>query len=94
MRGVKIRDMVESGGYLAVDLRHVLEVFGERAVRSTWKASGVWATGGATKELEKLADGKALITGAELSRMANNLVQIIDGEFQGFDSGNITTWGS
>jgi hypothetical protein len=95
MRGIKIRDMVESGQYLAVDLRHVLDALGERAIRSSWKACGVWATGkkaGVAAKLEKLADGKTLTTGMELSRIANNLVQVIDGEFQAFESGNTVPW--
>jgi hypothetical protein len=89
MRGVQIRDMHERG-FLAVDLHHILDLFGERAVQSRWRASEVWATGQETgeaaQELERLADGQTFIAGEHLSRIAHNLVQVIDGEFSAFDS--------
>src|ERR1035441_1790110 len=92
MRGIMIRDLVETGGCLAVDLRHILDLFGERAVRSRWRASEVWATGKergeAAQELDALADGQTFIAGEHLSRIAHRLVQVIDGEFSAFESGS------
>jgi len=86
MRGVTIRDMVESRKFLAVDLRHILDLLGERAIQSRWRASEVWATGDASSKLEAAADGQAFITGEHLSRMAHNLAQVIDGEFLAFEN--------
>jgi hypothetical protein len=90
MRGVQIRDMNESGHVLAVDLQHILDLFGERTIQSRWRASEVWATGRETgeaaAELERLADGQTFIPGEHLSRIAHDLVQVIDGEFTAFES--------
>ncbi len=96
MQGITIRDMVESGRYLAVDLQHVLDLFGERVIQSRWTASEVWATGKETgeaeRELDELADGQTFISGEQLSRIARNLVQIIDGEFRAFEQGSASPW--
>src|SRR5262245_16998416 len=96
MHGVQIRDLEESRNVLAVDLHHVLDLFAERTARSRWRASGVWATGQETgeaaQELEHLADGHTFITGEHLSRLAHRLVQVIDGEFSGFDIGCDSPW--
>jgi hypothetical protein len=89
MRGVQVRDMHERG-FLAVDLQHILDLFGGRTIQSRWRASDVWATGRETgeaaKELERLADGQTLIAGEHLSRIAHDLVQVIDGEFSAYES--------
>jgi hypothetical protein len=94
-RGVQIRDLKESG-VLAVDLQHILDLLGERAIQSRWRASEVWATGKergeAAQELEKLADGQTFIAGEQLSRIAHNLVQVIDGEFSAFKSNSSSPW--
>ena len=96
MRGVQIHDMNESGHVLAVDLQHMLDLFGERAIQSRWRASEVWATGRemgeAAVELERLADGQTFIAGEHLSRIAHDLVQVIDGEFSAFESGSDLPW--
>ena len=77
---------------LAVDLQHILDLFGERAILSRWHASEVWATGKETgeaaQELENLADGQTFISGEHLNRMSHNLVQVIDGEFPAFENDN------
>ena len=91
MRGVRICDMHERG-FLAVDLQHILDLFGERTIQSQWRASEVWETGEAGEELERLADAKTLIPGDRLSDLAHHLVQVIDGEFAGFESGNDSPW--
>ena len=60
MRGIQIHDMNESGHVLAVDLQHILDLFGKRTIQSRWRASEVWATGRETGEaaveLERLAE--------------------------------------
>ncbi|GMV79069.1 MAG: hypothetical protein AMXMBFR7_02530 [Planctomycetota bacterium] len=96
MRGVQIRDMNESGHVLAVDLQHILDLFGERTIQSRWRASEVWATspetGEAAVELERLADGQTFITGEHLSRIAHDLTQVIDGEFSAFERSSDSPW--
>ena len=95
MRGVQIRDMNERG-FLAVDLQHILDLFAERTVQSRWRASDVWATGQETgeaaQELEALSDGQTFIAGEHLSRLAHRLVQVIDGEFSGFERSSDSPW--
>ena len=96
MRGVQIRDMNESGHVLAVDLQHILDLIGERAILSRWRASEVWVigkeNGEVAQELENLADGLKFISGEHLNRMAHSLVQVIDGEFSAFESGCDLPW--
>ena len=81
---------------LAVDLQHVLDLFGERAIQSWWRASEVWATGKETgqaaQELKQLADGRTFIAGEHLSRIAHSLVQVIDGELSAFERGSDSPW--
>jgi hypothetical protein len=96
MRGVQIRDLQESRRVLAVDLRHILDLLDDRAIRSQWRVSGVWALsnaeGWAAEELEKLADGKTFITGEHLNRIAHCLSQVIDGEFSAFANSSESPW--
>jgi len=95
MKGIVIRDMVNQD-YLAVDLRHVLDLLGERAINSQWQALEIWATEkgdtGAARELEELAESHIPIAGNRLHRIANNLVQVIDGEFRAFEHGESSPW--
>ena len=95
MRGVQIRDMHERG-FLAVDLQHILDLFGARTIQSLWRASEVWATGQETgeaaQELEALADGQPFIAGEHLSRLAHRIVQVIDGEFSAFERSSDSPW--
>ena len=96
MQGIKIKDLVSNSHVLAVDLRHVLDLLGERAMHSSWLASDVWATdkdaGEAAQELEKLADGRTYIPGDHLCRVAHKLRQVIDGEFAAFNKGDDSPW--
>jgi hypothetical protein len=41
MRAVRIRDREPGGRFLAVDLRDVLDAFGERALESSWQIDGL-----------------------------------------------------
>lgn len=92
MRGLQVSDMDDTGHVLAVDLRHVLDLFGERATQSQWLASEVWATGEEGMELEGLADGQTFITGEHLSHLVHRLVQVIDGEFSAFERSGDPPW--
>lgn len=91
MKILRIHDLLPDGGYLAVDLRHVLELLGHRGISSQWSVSGVWATGEASRDLESLDDSSP-ISGAELKRMAENVTQVIDGRFDGRVSPDHPPW--
>lgn len=92
MRGIVIRDLTESG-CLAIDLRHVVDLLGIRGIQSQWLVSGVWATGEQEpSELKQISNAETSISGQELSRMANGVYQVIDGEFAGFENGSDQPW--
>lgn len=91
MKAVMIRDMEPQGRFLAVDLRHVLSAFGQRALASEWRVRDVWATGDATPELESL-DEQQVIRGVRLAQLAQNVVQIIDGVFSAYELGSASPW--
>lgn len=93
MQAVLIRDMVPGGGFLAVDLRHVLDALGERALDSSWRLEDLWATD-ETEEtrLQKLADQGHLVSGRTLKEAAEVVVQVIDGVFSAFEPGRAEPW--
>jgi hypothetical protein len=91
MPAVRILDLQPERGGLAVDLRHVISVLGERALSSVWRVRDVWATGEATEELENLDEGTA-ISGHRLLGLSQRVIQIIDGVFSAFDSDSASPW--
>jgi hypothetical protein len=93
MHTIKIRDLVPGGGYLAFDLRHVLEALGEPALESSWRIEGLWATDDTeAKQLESLADRHQRVSGRALKDAADNVVQVIDGRFTAFALGQDEPW--
>ena len=89
MNGLMIKDTKEQ--VLAVDLRHVLSALGPRALSSGWRVREVWAEGDAKPEFRAF-DGSELISGQRLMTLAQNVIQIIDGEFEGFDPAQEIPW--
>ena len=88
-----IRDMVSGGGYLAVDLRRVLEALGERVQNSWWRIDLEWATDDTTeKQLETLAKQGQMVDGRTLMAAAERVVQVIDGEFAAYEPGSEEPW--
>jgi hypothetical protein len=91
MKGVMIKDLAPERRVLAVDLRHVLTTLGPRALGSDWQVCGVWAEGDSKAELEAF-DGRQFVPGSRLATLAQNVSQIIDGEFIAFESGQGVPW--
>jgi hypothetical protein len=91
MNGVIIKDLESERRVLTVDLRHVLSALGTRVLASEWRVREVWAEGDAKTELEAF-DGSDLISGQRLAALAQNVSQIIDGEFSAFESGQRLPW--
>jgi len=85
-----IRDM-HPAGYLAVDLRHVLDALGQDAETSEWLVRDVWATGESYEGFEEL-QADLLIAGRTLIALANHADQVIDGEFFGFRKAASEAW--
>lgn len=83
--------MEPQGRFLSVDLRHVLAVLGQDALDSEWVVRNAWATGNAGDEFDRLIQGKR-VPGAKLNALANDVVQVIDGEFIAFKPGQTTPW--
>jgi len=86
-----IKDLEAARNVLAVDLRHLLSALGPRALASEWRVREVWAEGDAKPQLEAF-DGSELIAGQRLAALAQDVSQIIDGEFSAFESGQAAPW--
>jgi hypothetical protein len=82
MRGVEIHDR-HSRGFLAFDLRHIVQCLREAVYTRTWTCSDVDCTGDAHAELTALSDSGASIAGSQLADLASRVHQVIDGEFRG-----------
>ena len=87
----RIYDLQRSN-VLAVDLRHVLKALGPRTAKAFWQASEVtsfseplFATGKKADELELLSVSTDRIDGAALHDLAENVTQVIWGEFRAYD---------
>jgi hypothetical protein len=91
MPAVMISDMMPDQRFLAVDLRHVLQCLGSRALASEWRVRDVWATGDSASALEGI-EAKSTIPGAALNDLAHKVSQVIDGVFTGSDPGSATAW--
>lgn len=94
MKVLEIHDMKPSGNFLAVDLRHILDVLGDAASQSFWRVCKpeVWnddffveATGEGAKDLEQLAETGVRIPGLELLEIAHRTHQVIWGLFAGYE---------
>lgn len=90
MRVVTIKDT--RGGMLAFDLFQVLRLLEPELARTAWALSGVEATGEGAEELHRLADGGARVSGPKLLALAACVVQIVEGEFTGYNPGLQRPW--
>ena len=91
MRISRIYDL-QKNHVLAIDLRHVLRALGHRARTSVWEVGEetsfnepVAVTGDAADNLERLSRQSARVAGSELMRLAENVDQVIWGEFRAFE---------
>ena len=92
MKTVLIDDMRSDIHVLAVDLRDVLAALGDRATNSEWRVRDVWATGDDSAEQLQSLEGATGITGQRLRELAQDVTQVIDGVFSGFESGSVEAW--
>lgn len=89
MHGVEIHDMHPSG-YLALDLRDIVECLGSAAEERVWTCKWVECTGEATPELTALSDSGESFAGHRLAALARRVDQVIDGDFLGTQPGETT----
>jgi hypothetical protein len=84
MGGIEIHDMGPLG-FLAFDLRDLLNAVGPDAALFRWRCSDVDCTGVTAKQMHDLSDRGINISGQELAELAAGLVQVIDGDFEARD---------
>ncbi len=80
-------------GFLALDLRHLLDLLSPRSLQASWVISTVkclgtgweWfeATGETREALESLAQDDSVLTGRDMVQLAKNTRQVIWGKFTG-----------
>lgn len=93
MTYLTIQDSMPDGSRLAFDLRHVLSAIGDRGIGSEWRLSGFEGSGGdALQSLEQLADSGRSIHWDDFVRLADGVVQVIDGVFTAFLPGEGGPW--
>ena len=97
MTVLRIHDLVEGRYVLAVDLHHLLDLLGTRALHSMWEVDAVddelmIAGEEAADELEEIAAWKGRVSGVLLSRLAHAVHQVIWGEFRGLEEQSAQTW--
>jgi len=89
VQGVIIRDGTEPGGSggLAFDLRDVLAALGPRAVESRWRFSHLHYVSRDEQDIPVLEHvaAQGAVSGADLAKGIEQLLQVIDGEFEAFD---------
>lgn len=90
MDAVTIWDTTERNGsrLLSFDLVDILRLFVDELPRSAWKVSEVEAIGSGSNKLMRIAESGRFISGEELLSIAEDLVQVIDGDFRGLIDGN------
>jgi hypothetical protein len=89
VQGVIIRDGTEPGGRGALDfdLVEVLAALGSRVYEARWRCTHIRYTSKDERDirvLEQVASGE-VVSGGNLSDGIDQLMQVIDGEFEGLD---------
>ena len=89
MQGVTIRDGTEPGGSggLEFDLREVLAALGKRAVAFRWRSRYLQYVSRDEQDISVLERLRAqdVVSGADFVNGIDQLLQVIDGEFEAFD---------
>ncbi len=82
MKYVSIRDS-DSQGNLMFDVADVIHALGDTARQLVWRATCVEAFGRAKQQLEGWGDAGSLKSGEEFAKLADDIDQIVEGEFIG-----------
>jgi hypothetical protein len=82
MTGVEIHDRA-GAGFLAFDLRDILQALGPRILPLLWRCSNIESTGDGAERLHRVADEGTWVDGTTLHEIAESVMQVIDGEFFG-----------
>jgi hypothetical protein len=101
MPTLEIHDTLEDRSFLAVDLRHIITALKHRAAEADWEigavtshAEGLWAVGDedAVQKLETMAALGGRVPGQTFAAVANNIHQVVWGEFRAFDHAALSPW--
>ena len=77
-------------GVLTFDLRDLLNLVRSEAIGMSWAVSDVECSGARSAELQELAERGVHISGRELVALANEIDQVVDGEFRAYEEGQST----
>jgi len=93
MKGITIYDASSRDKGIAVGPLDVLPVLGQSATMSRWRIYDLecWYGDGAP-ELNRLCDTNALVPGNVLLELLGKTLQVIEGRFEGFRSGEDKPW--
>ena len=89
---ITISDKSPDSGALSVELAEILDEVGDEARASNWTVREVEAVGDGAQELIDAEDAGTPIDGERLKKLAQNVIQIIDGEFRGFRTQESKPW--
>jgi len=90
MLGIKIQDkrLSKSGGsLLSFDLRDILAVIGEPVNKSRWRCIDLWYTANRNGRLSEIREARLKLSGEELTQLASDIHQTIDGRFEAKSDG-------
>lgn len=89
MDGIEIHD-VHPRGYLAFDLKEILGCLRQEVLERTWECRGIESTGETADTLEALENNAARVSGQKLVELAEQINQVIWGNFSGRLSSEVT----
>ena len=94
MLAVTIHDMQEreGGGWLAVDLIHVLKLFEPEVLASSWQCRHFWCIPRFGNEARDGSEQGTWMSGPEVLHWAAGWQQVIDGEFIGIRETEKSPW--
>lgn len=84
MQGVTILDKDPETRVLNFDLHDILLLFGNEVEGLQWDLRNVECTGKAAEILHSASTNQVRLSGGELLKLTNQILQVIDGEFTGY----------
>src|SRR5262245_28241231 len=91
MKGIEIDDATPEG-FLSFDLGDILEVLGDEDLKCDWSCFFEDGLGEDLSRLHEITSNKERIDSAEIRKLAKQIVQTIDGEFECYAKQSSTPW--
>lgn len=92
MKTITVMDRNPKSGLLSVHLSDILAAVGQAARDSRWIIKSIDATGQRAEVLHAAADTGESLQGNELMAVADQIDQVIDGEFCAYRGDNSSPW--